>query len=74
MTVSITASRLYTLGWLLSFVFGGLIYWILCLIWPVQGNDGKLRWEALASDTLTNEERIPHDYADSHEGKDDLKV
>ena len=38
-TVSTAATRLYDMGWLLSFLFGGLSYWVLCLIWKVPGQE-----------------------------------
>lgn len=47
-TVSTAASRMYALGWALSFVIGGLTYWILCLIWPVPGDDSQHSFEQLS--------------------------
>ncbi|WWC71819.1 uncharacterized protein I206_105778 [Kwoniella pini CBS 10737] len=38
-TVSISASRMFYLGWELSFLSGGLAYWILCLIFKVPGQE-----------------------------------
>lgn len=48
-TVSVGASRLYALGWALSLVVGGLIYWIMCVIWPVPGDDRQHAFEELAA-------------------------
>jgi hypothetical protein len=48
-TVSIAASRIYSLGWALSFVIGGLTYWIACLIFPVQGDDRQHAFEELSA-------------------------
>ena len=37
--VSTSASRLFYLGWELSFLVGGLVYWILCLVFKVPGQE-----------------------------------
>ena len=47
-TVSVAASRMYALGWALSLVVGGLVYWVMCLIWPVPGDDKDHGYEELA--------------------------
>lgn len=41
-----TATHMYSLGWVLSFIMGGGSYYLACLIWPVQGGDGKLAFES----------------------------
>jgi NCS1 family nucleobase:cation symporter-1 len=41
--VSVAATRLFNLGWALSFVLGGLSYWILCKICPVPGQEDCTR-------------------------------
>ncbi|CAH0051412.1 unnamed protein product [Clonostachys solani] len=41
-TVSGAASNMYSLGWELSFVIGGVAYLVLGLVWPVPG-DGASR-------------------------------
>ena len=38
-TVSVGATRMYDLGWELSFFVGGAAYYILCLIFPVPGKE-----------------------------------
>jgi NCS1 family nucleobase:cation symporter-1 len=38
-SVSSSATYMYDLGWELSFVVGGLVYWILCLVFPVPGQE-----------------------------------
>ncbi|WWD03446.1 hypothetical protein V865_001498 [Kwoniella europaea PYCC6329] len=38
-TVSQGAMRLFYLGWELSFVFGGITYWVLCLVFKVPGQE-----------------------------------
>lgn len=60
-TVSVAASRMYALGWALSFVVGGLVYWILCLIFPVPGDDSKQGFEQSARYYDEN------DFAEEHE-------
>lgn len=44
---------MYKLGFLLSFCMGGLVYYVLCLIWPVQvlpqGLERTLSFEELAA-------------------------
>lgn len=39
---------MYALGWALSLVVGGLVYWVLCLIWPLPGDDRQHGYEELA--------------------------
>ncbi|WVR07850.1 hypothetical protein IAU60_004893 [Kwoniella sp. DSM 27419] len=38
-TVSTAAVRLFNLGWELSFLCGGVTYWILCLVFKVPGQE-----------------------------------
>ncbi|KAJ5747326.1 allantoin permease [Penicillium nucicola] len=44
-TLSEASSRLYSLGWELSFVIGGVAYLVLGLIWPVSGNEYSFGFE-----------------------------
>ena len=39
---------MYALGWVLSFVVGGLTYYVACLAFPVAGDDSKHGFEELA--------------------------
>lgn len=49
--VSVTATRLYNLGWELSFLCGGLSYLLICVIWKVPGNEDRKRpFESMADD------------------------
>lgn len=43
--VSDAASNMYSLGWELSFVVGGLAYLVTAYIWPLPGNDGSHGFE-----------------------------
>lgn len=47
-TVSTASTRMFALGWTLSFLIGGLTYYIACLIFPVPGDDSKHGFEQLA--------------------------
>jgi NCS1 family nucleobase:cation symporter-1 len=51
-SVTTASKNMYKLGFLLSFCMGGLVYYILCLIWPVQilpkGAERQLAFEELA--------------------------
>ncbi|WRT70427.1 uncharacterized protein IL334_007425 [Kwoniella shivajii] len=38
-TVPLSASRIFYLGWELSFLCGGIAYWILCLLFKVPGQE-----------------------------------
>lgn len=52
-SVGMASSNMYKLGFILSFTMGGLVYYVLCLIWPVQilphGADRALAFEELAA-------------------------
>jgi NCS1 family nucleobase:cation symporter-1 len=52
-SVSAVSKNMYKLGFILSFLMGGLVYYILCLIWPVQilsrGAERPLIFEELAA-------------------------
>jgi len=52
-SVSDVSKNMYKLGFLLSFCMGGLVYYVLCLIWPVkilpQGLERSLAFEELAA-------------------------
>lgn len=52
-SVSAASKNMYKLGFLLSFCMGGLVYYILCLIWPVQilprGLERPLAFEEMAA-------------------------
>lgn len=53
-SVSDASKNMYKLGFLLSFCMGGLVYYVSCLIWPVQvlplGLERTLSFEELAAD------------------------
>lgn len=44
------AVHMYSLGWVLSFIMGGLSYFIFSLIWPLPANDRALRFEAAVAE------------------------
>ncbi|CAG9975113.1 unnamed protein product [Clonostachys byssicola] len=44
-TVSEAASNMYSLGWELSFVIGGVAYLVLGLVWPVPGDGASHGFE-----------------------------
>lgn len=44
-TVSTAASNMYSLGWELSFVIGGVAYLVLGLVWPVPGDGASHGFE-----------------------------
>jgi NCS1 family nucleobase:cation symporter-1 len=52
-SVADASKNMYKLGFILSFSMGGLVYYSLCLIWPVQilpiGADRELAFEELAA-------------------------
>ncbi|KAK2785270.1 hypothetical protein FQN53_007846 [Emmonsiellopsis sp. PD_33] len=35
------ATHMFNLGWVLSFLVGGVAYWGICLVWRVPGDDGE---------------------------------
>lgn len=39
------ATKMYYLGWILSFLMGGLSYWVICKVFKVPGDDGDFGWE-----------------------------
>ncbi|KAK5944842.1 hypothetical protein PMZ80_002043 [Knufia obscura] len=47
--IGLAATHMYSLGWVLSFLMGGLTYWAVCLVSKVPGDDGQHGFEALAS-------------------------
>ncbi|KAK5058696.1 hypothetical protein LTR84_010960 [Exophiala bonariae] len=62
------ASKLVTLGWLLSFFIAGMVYWIECFIFPVPGNDGDHGFETARIYTEEwKAERVPHTCIDDAE-------
>lgn len=65
--VSVPATRLFYLGWLLSFLFGGLSYWAMCLVWKVPGQEDCQR---------PYEDMVDEVYAlpDGHEHEGELPV
>lgn len=77
-TVSTTASRMYALGWALSFVVGGLAYYIACLVFPVAGDDSKHSFEELATyydenDFSEEEEKVQQVIKRTDSQDDDVK-
>lgn len=51
-SVSDASKNMYKLGFLLSFLMGALVYYVLCLIWPVpilpEGEERELAFEEMA--------------------------
>lgn len=43
------ATHLYELGWVLSFLMGGLCYWLLCIVFKVPGYNKSAEWEEKVS-------------------------
>jgi NCS1 family nucleobase:cation symporter-1 len=39
------ASNIYALGWELSFLVGGITYYVLGLVWPVPGDEREMGFE-----------------------------
>lgn len=60
-SVAAASKNMYKLGFLLSLCMGGLVYYVLCLIWPVQtlptGAEQPLAFERMA----TNEGFLDHE-------------
>ncbi|OCF39735.1 hypothetical protein I317_06459 [Kwoniella heveanensis CBS 569] len=53
-TVSTAAARIFNLGWEMSFLFGGLVYWVLCLVFKVPGQEDCQRpWGEMVHDEWT---------------------
>lgn len=52
-SVATASKNMYKLGFLLSLCMGGLVYYVLCLIWPVQilpaGTEQMLSFEQMAA-------------------------
>ncbi|KAH4300563.1 hypothetical protein HBI25_179310 [Parastagonospora nodorum] len=52
-SVSFASKNMYKLGFILSFLMGGFVYYLLCLIWPVQilptGAERPLAFEEMAA-------------------------
>ncbi|KAK5086723.1 hypothetical protein LTS08_007137 [Lithohypha guttulata] len=46
-TIGSAATHMYSLGWVLSFLMGGLSYWLFCVVFKVPGDDGRHSFEAL---------------------------
>lgn len=44
-TIGAAASKMYALGWILSFIMGSLSYWVVCRIWKVPGDDSSGSFE-----------------------------
>ncbi|KAK2741787.1 hypothetical protein FQN57_005531 [Myotisia sp. PD_48] len=42
---SVAADRMFALGWVLSFLVGGLSYWLICFVFKVPGDDGSYKFE-----------------------------
>lgn len=54
-SVAVGATYIFNMGWLMSFCFGAITYWLACLVMPVPGGDGKLPRESLAAADATVE-------------------
>jgi NCS1 family nucleobase:cation symporter-1 len=52
-SVSAISKNMYKLGFLLSFCMGGVVHYLLCVIWPVQilprGSERELSFEEMAA-------------------------
>jgi NCS1 family nucleobase:cation symporter-1 len=52
-SVSVASKNMYKLGFILSFLMGGFVYYILCLIWPVRilptGAESPLAFEEMTA-------------------------
>lgn len=59
------ATDMFTLGWVLSFLVGGLSYFVLCRIWPVSGQreDRAKGFETLALEEVEGQLET---FAESH--------
>lgn len=53
-SVSSVSKNMYKLGFILSFLMGGLVYYVLSLVWPVpilpEGHEKELHFEEMAVD------------------------
>ncbi|KAH8884067.1 allantoin permease [Thozetella sp. PMI_491] len=49
-TVSEGATHMYTLGWVLSFLVGGLAYLVICLVFRLPGDDGEHGFETVSAE------------------------
>lgn len=45
-SIGASATHMYDMGWVLSFVMGCFSYWVVCMIWKVPGDDGAAAFEA----------------------------
>ncbi|WVF73221.1 hypothetical protein IAT40_008040 [Kwoniella sp. CBS 6097] len=53
-TVSTAAMRIFSLGWEMSFLFGGIVYWVLCLVFKVPAQEDCQRpWGEMVHDQWT---------------------
>jgi len=50
-TIAPAASHMYSLGWVLSWIMGSLSYYIICLIFPVPGDDGSYPFESKVAES-----------------------
>ena len=52
-SVSVASKNMYKLGFILSFLMGGFVYYVLCLIWPVRilptDAEGPLAFEEMTA-------------------------
>ncbi len=44
--IGVAATHMYALGWVLSFLMGGLSYYVICSIWKIPGDDGSYGFES----------------------------
>lgn len=44
--IAASATHMYSLGWVLSFLMGCLSYYIACKVWKVPGDDGTHAFES----------------------------
>ncbi|CAI6101100.1 unnamed protein product, partial [Clonostachys chloroleuca] len=74
-TVSTAASNIYSLGWELSFVIGGVAYFVLGLVWPVPGDGASHGFEtSLVSDGNVDDLTVLDATCNTNETKDAEQV
>lgn len=74
---SAAAVHMYSLGWVLSFLMGCLSYYIICMIWPVPGDDGSRPFEsevAPAQQVILDGVLVGHDSHDVEIGSESEAV
>lgn len=79
-TIGAAASDMYALGWILSFLMGCLLYFVVRLIWEVPGDDKNFSFGSKVSldiSSIVEDIHLEHDFAVAGEeietGKGDEK-